>query len=126
ARVVLEAAGFLVQQDSVESDEPRGRVVGVEPAVGTQLPMPGDVRLMVSEGPPQVLMPSVTGLTEEEARELLETLGLLVSVSDGPVPDGGEAGRVVEQVPAAEEPLERGSAVRIVVGRGGEPPGPGR
>lgn len=119
ARVVLEAAGFIVLLDSVPSDEPRGRVVVLEPEAGTQLPVPGEVRVGVSLGPPQVSMPSLLGLDEADARESIEALGLVVTQVDEVAREGSDEGRVVEQDPPPDRLVERGSAVRIVVGRPG-------
>ena len=81
ARLVLETSGFLVSTDSTESEEPRGRVVDVTPAAGEQVTLPGQVRIMISTGPPTVIMPWVIGLPEEEAVTMLDSLGLIV----GPV-----------------------------------------
>jgi serine/threonine-protein kinase len=120
ARIVLETSGFLIEADSVESEEPRGRVVGVAPAPGSQVVLPGQVRLMVSTGPPVVTMPFVLGLAEEEAVTLLDSLGLIV---EQPIEEvfnfGRDQGVVVEQEPASDEELQRGTAVRLKVGRRG-------
>jgi eukaryotic-like serine/threonine-protein kinase len=49
----LEAAGFDVGQVTErDSDRPRGEVLEVQPAPGTQVQMPGTVALVVSAGPP--------------------------------------------------------------------------
>lgn len=119
ARAVLEATGFRVDVDSVESRRPRGTVLAVEPEPGTELTLPGDVRIEVSLGPPQVRMPLLVGLTEEEALGRLDSLGLAVSEVAARPLVGVDAGLVVDQEPEAGTTLERGSAVRIVVGRSG-------
>jgi len=112
---VLEATGFVVVVDSVPSNEPRGRVVSIQPVPGTFLSVPGQVRLAVSSGPSQLVMPFLIGMTEAEARATIEALGLvLLSVQDDARP-GAEPGRVVGQSPSSEEFLEAGSAVRIFV-----------
>jgi serine/threonine-protein kinase len=119
ARVVLETSGFMVRADTTESEEPRGRVVEVTPAAGEQVVMPGQVRLLVSAGPPLITMPFVLGLPEEEAIMLLDSLGLLV----GPVEEvfnfGRDQGIVVGQEPASDVALERGTTVQLKVGRRG-------
>lgn len=119
ALAVLEATGFDVEVDSVESSEPRGSVVEVDPEPGTDLALPGEVRLTLSLGPPQVEMPLLLGLREEEALVRLDSLGLSVAEVATRFRFGLDQGVVIDQEPEPGILLERGSAVRIVVGRRG-------
>lgn len=119
ARMVLEATGFAVVVDSIESEEPTGSVVGVEPEPETETALPAEVILTVSLGPPMVQMPDLMGLSEEEARATLDSLGLVVSDVESRFRFGMDQGRVVDQEPPAATMVERGSAVRVVVGRRG-------
>jgi len=119
AVMVLEATGFTVAVDSAEGDVPAGLVVRIEPPPETEIALPAEVFVTVSLGPPQVEMPLLVGLTEEEAREILEALGLVVSEVETRFRFGMDQGRVVEQAPPAESMVEQGSAVRLVVGRRG-------
>jgi len=119
AVVLLQATGFSVTVDSVESDEPRGRILRVSPAEGEALTLPGEVALRVSLGPPTVPMPDLLGMQEEEARDSLNILGLTVSEVEEVFRFGRDQGRVVSQDPPAGEAMERGRAVRLVVGRRG-------
>jgi len=122
ARTILEATGFRVVEDSVESETPRGTVVGLEPPPGTEAALPSEVRVLVSQGPPLVEMPLLLGLREEEAAALVDSLGLALSEVETRFRFGRDVGIVVEQEPAAGELVEKGTAVRIVVGSrtGGE------
>jgi serine/threonine-protein kinase len=115
ARVALEAAGFSVALDSVQADQPRGAVVSIEPAPGTRVPVPGEVRLVVSVGPPQVVMPTLVGLEESVARDTLAALGLLITRVDEISSAGPESARVIAQDPPAEQLVFRGSQVRVTV-----------
>ncbi|HSG48258.1 MAG TPA: PASTA domain-containing protein [Longimicrobiales bacterium] len=119
AVALLRATGFSVQVDSMESAEPRGRVLRVSPAEGEALTLPGEVALRVSLGPPTVPMPDLLGMQEEAARDSLNILGLTVSEVEEVFRFGRDQGRVVSQDPPAGEQMERGSAVRLVVGRRG-------
>lgn len=119
AVMVLEATGFTVAVDSAEGDTPAGSVVGIEPPPETEIALPAEILITVSLGPPQVEMPLLVGLTEEEALEVLDSLGLVVSEVETRFRFGMDQGRVVEQLPAAESMVEQGSAVRLVVGRRG-------
>ncbi len=119
ARTVLEATGFLVVVDSTESELPRGSVITMEPEAGTEAVIPQEIRLTVSLGPPMVEMPLLLGLREEQARAVLDTLGLSLSEVETRFRFGRDQGLVVEQEPPAATQVERGSGVRLVVGRRG-------
>ena len=117
ARIVLETSGFIVSVDTVEAEEPRGRVVSVDPPPDSAVALPAEVRLVVSAGPPVVTMPFVLGLEQREAEMILDSLGLVVADVEEVFRFGRDQGMVVEQEPAADTELERGSTVRLVVGR---------
>jgi serine/threonine-protein kinase len=116
---VLEASGLQVRVDSVEHPSPRGRIVGVEPAEGTALTLPGEVAVTVSLGPPNVEMPSLLRLPVEAARDSLAVLGLEVGEVDEVFRFGRDQGRVVGQEPPAGTVLERGATVTLQIGRRG-------
>ena len=117
ARNLLEATGFAVVVDSVRSEEPKGRVLEVEPEEGTELAVPGEVRVVVSLGPPRFPMPRLVGMTEEEARDTLGALGLEIGEVEEVFRFGRDQGLVVRLVPPAEDTVQRGAAVRLAVGR---------
>jgi beta-lactam-binding protein with PASTA domain len=119
ARVVLETSGFVVTLDSAEADVPRGRVIGIDPPPDSMVALPTQVKLTVSLGPPLVPMPSLLGMDETAARAELDSLGLVVAQVDEVFRFGRDQGIVVEQSPPADSLLERGSAVRLAVGRRG-------
>lgn len=119
ARIVLETSGFIVDVDTVEAEEPRGRVVDVHPPTDSLVALPASVRVVVSAGPPLVAMPFVLGLEEAEAVAVLDSLGLVVSEVEEVFRFGRDQGVVVEQEPAADTQLRRGSSVRLAVGRRG-------
>lgn len=117
ARSVLEATGFAVTLDSVESREFRGTVVGLEPEPGSELALPGEVVVAVSLGPPLVAMPDLMGLPEVEALARLDSLQLVVPEVETRFRFGLDQGTVIEQEPPAETMVEQGSEVRVVVAR---------
>jgi beta-lactam-binding protein with PASTA domain len=119
ARVVLETSGFVVDIDTAEAEEPRGRVIDLVPPPDSVVALPAEVRLVVSTGPPVVTMPLVLGLEQGEAEMLLDSLGLVVTDVEEVFRFGRDQGIVVEQQPAADTELERGSSVQLKVGRRG-------
>lgn len=123
ARTVLETSGFLVTVDTAESEVERGRVIEVFPPPDSVIPLPSEITLVVSTGPPVVVMPFVLGLAEEEVRLLLDSLGLVVTEVEEVFRFGRDQGIVVQQEPASDMELERGSSVRLQVGRRSSGPG---
>lgn len=119
AITVLEASGFQVLADSVESEMPQGRVISLAPSPETPVALPAEVQVLVSLGPPQVEMPDLVGMEEEEARLLLDSLGLQVGEVESRFRFGLSQSQVLEQDPPAGILVERGSAIRLVVGRRG-------
>lgn len=119
ARIVLESSGFIVTVDTAEAEEARGNVVSISPGPGRDVALPAEVAVTVSAGPPVVEMPYVLGMDRAEAEAVLDSLGLVVSDVEEVFRFGRDQGIVVEQEPAAETELERGSPVRLTVGRGG-------
>ena len=116
AAELLDAGGFVVRVDTADSRTPAGRVLGIDPAPGTEIRIPGDVRLVVSRGPPTFPMPQLAGMTQGEAYAVLRSLGLEL----------GEVDRrysllnvrvVFGQDPEPRVPVAEGTAVRLIVGR---------
>ena len=121
ARIVLETSGFVVDVDTVESEEPVGQVVDVVPPPDSVVALPAAVRLVVSSGPPMVLMPLLLGLQQTAAEIVLDSLGLEVIDVEEVFRFGRDQGIVVEQEPPVDSELQQGSGVRLKVGRrGGE------
>ncbi|RYD04582.1 hypothetical protein N752_14510 [Desulforamulus aquiferis] len=86
-----------------------GKVVEQEPRGKTQAPRGSRVKLKVSRGPePQILkIPSLIGLTQEEARSRLTGMGLnLAEISAQPSQDY-LTGQIIAQNPQAETEVEQ-------------------
>jgi eukaryotic-like serine/threonine-protein kinase len=119
ARTVLETSGFQVTVDTMESEAPRGRVIEVSPPPDSVVPVPSQVRLVVSTGPPVVQMPLVLGLAQDSAAALLDGLGLVVGPIEEVFRFGRDQGIVVEQEPPSDSTLQRGTVVHLKVGMRG-------
>ena len=115
AKKVILAAGFAVgREDSVESGLEPGVVVQTRPGGGLAREAGTAVDLILSSGPPRSGVPSVIGMSLDDARTVVQRIGLTVggvrvSPSNGPV------GVVLEQNPSAGTRLVRGSRVDLVV-----------
>ncbi|MFM8266413.1 MAG: Stk1 family PASTA domain-containing Ser/Thr kinase [Ilumatobacteraceae bacterium] len=121
ARALLERPefGFLVTVIEERSDAyGPGTAIGTLPAAGELLAKGSDIVLRVSSGPIQIPVPSLTGLTEAQARKVLFDLGLLASVEYVVVGAGSpEIGKVVSQNIDAGILVDPDTVIRIRVGQ---------
>ena len=105
AQATLESAGFEVELEKEESDEPKGQVVETDPAHGETVPRAATVTVFFSDGPEEV--PDVVGLTAGGGRaDAIRDAGFEPSrrrTTDTTEP----AGTVIEQSPAAGERRRR-------------------
>ena len=92
---------------------PSGSVISTTPAAGTPLPKGSTVALVVSKGPPLVVVPDLYRTKEADARATLTGLGFKVTVT---YPIGFTPfGRVVRQSVAAGSTAPWGSTIQIDV-----------
>ncbi len=70
--------------------------------------------------PSRVLVPSLIGKSEAEARQMLEESGLSVIVQNKPVDQPEQNGKVLTQEPASGTAVPRMSVVTLVLGQGPE------
>ncbi len=83
ARALLESAQYgLVVTTTEQVDEtiPAGVVINTNPAPNVLVARGSTVQLIVSSGPGLVRVPALVGLTEGQARNLLDEVGLGISV----------------------------------------------
>ncbi len=123
AVVAIEAAGFDKPQEFIEKldKRPRGEVIATLPRIGSTVPQPSTVRLTVSAGPDAIGIPSLVGMTVEDALALLGQLGLTAGEPRTDSTSTQPEGFVSGQRPAANTPAAPGSAVTLTVSR---PPAP--
>jgi serine/threonine-protein kinase len=114
AMSTLTGLGFQVTEaQDFSTDVEEGKVIRTDPPVGTQLPRGSAVSLVVSKGPKTFAMPNVRGMTSEDARALLEGLGLHVTQIQVP---GSIGDTVVGQKPDPGKKVAQGDDVTIYVG----------
>ena len=117
----LNDLGFTVVVAHGQYDaKPKGTVLSVDPAEGTSLREGDTVTLLPSLGPPPVAVPTVTGMTLDNAVASLERQGLtkggVTQVYDDTIPEGS----VVRQSPA-DGKAPTGAAVDLWVSKGHAP-----
>lgn len=124
AGFILGNAGFVVDKVTRERDPflPEGAVLRTDPAAGENLDKGTKIEVIVSDGPPQAKVPSLTGTQETQAIESLESVGLIAATTTELVPPSDpNNGKVLTQEPKAGALLDPGDVVELSVARGGTP-----
>ena len=121
ARQTLEAAGLKVEvlESRVRSAADKDAVAHQEPAANVPVKSGSTVRLTLSKGAEPVLVPDLSGMSEQAASVMLSNFGLILSeeverVNDTDYP----AGQIIGQDPAPETQVQTGATVTIVVSKG--------
>lgn len=115
ATIVLERLGYTVTVRRREDPTPAGRAIETQPPSGTELEVPGELVLMISEGAPIVVVPDLRGMHIDDAVAILSEAGLelgSISFDEAAV----EApGRIVGQYPPPDYSLRAGDTVELRV-----------
>jgi serine/threonine-protein kinase len=123
ARLLLEAAGLRVgSTESTQAPTPRNVVVNTRPPAGAALSPGGSVTLVVSVGTATLRVPSLKGLSLDEARLALETAGLALGTWFSQTPSDPDVapGEIFYQEPAAGTLSAPGTAVHVRIARSGQ------
>ena len=118
ARSTLENAGLVPTFEEMESDQPKGQVVETRPVAGEQVPEGTRVTVFFSDGPEKV--PSVVGMTQEQAEQALKQAGFKAFVTTSSDTDEPK-GTVINQNPEGGSEQPEGTSVTIVVSTFEEP-----
>jgi beta-lactam-binding protein with PASTA domain/Ca2+-binding RTX toxin-like protein len=110
--------GVITQQSS--ATVPAGVVISQDPADGLTVEVGTAMNLVVSSGPPPVIVLNVVGQTQAAATAALTGQGLTVSVSFAPSSTVA-GGLVISQTPTGGTSLARGSNVALVISQGTAP-----
>ena len=126
AREKLTELGFRARLDGERPNDsfPSGTVIWQDPPPGTIMQPNSVVQLVLSAGPVLVAVPDVIGLNVTQAAKILAAAGVRVGTVDSSSAGGQEAGVVLATRPAGGVGRARGSAVALVVSRGGESAAP--
>jgi serine/threonine-protein kinase len=118
AQRILEEAGFLVQQEAIETnDAEEGTVAEQEPGADQQAAAGSTVIIRVVSGPNTVAIPDVRGQDPATATNTLVDAGFQPNRSDEASNDIPE-GTVIGTNPSAGTQVEPGSQVTVIVSTG--------
>jgi len=118
AQGIMAGAGLHATKVlGVNPSVPKGLVISQDPVAGVLVKKGRVVTLTVSQGPPTVDVPDLTGLTGDQARAALESVGLhmdTVTQANSAVPQG----QVIGQTPAPGTAVAQDSHVTVDVSGG--------
>src|SRR4029078_1104535 len=101
----------------VFSQKPVGKVISQDPPAGEQVVEGTEIILDVSRGAKQVVVPSVVGMSEDDARTTLQQAGFEVSSTSAPS-DSTPEGIVSDPSPDGGTQAPKGSTVTITISSG--------
>ncbi|HEY3672541.1 MAG TPA: PASTA domain-containing protein [Acidimicrobiia bacterium] len=116
----LASTGLSLKIVTRNADDPARTVITQDPAPGAFVSDGGSVQLVVSRGPPPVLIPTVAGQSPADAQAALEAQGFVVEVRhqfDETVP----VDVVIGTDPAGGTKLARDSSLTLLVSDGPAP-----
>jgi serine/threonine-protein kinase len=116
ANKILEEAGLTSTITTKVSSKPQGKVIETDPKAGEEVEKDGTVTLYVPKALSDI--PSVVGLTQQEAIKTLKGAGFRAKVD--PQPSDQPKGTVVQQSPEAGAKVNPNTTVTIVVSTGPE------
>ncbi|ROZ64006.1 serine/threonine-protein kinase [Kocuria soli] len=122
AQTMIEDEGFgnIRVYEEANAEVAAGTVIGTTPDEGTEMRVGEQVSVLVSSGPAQVSVPSLEGLTEDEASSRLDEAGLSAGSVATEFSDSPE-GTVLSASPAESTQVEEGSSVDLTLSAGSEP-----
>ena len=126
AKQELVGLGFLDSnihfKKRTDDNAEKGQVLAVDPAPQTKVDKDKlattQVTLTVSTGKPKVKVPSVKGLSEDEAKSELEAAGLKVGATEKKSSTTVPKGNVVSTDPTAGSTVDKGSEVTLYISDG--------
>jgi serine/threonine-protein kinase len=122
ARQLIVGAGLTVGSEitSASVSVPKDKVIGTDPTAGTAVAKGQRIDIIVSSGPPVVVVPATDGKSPDEARAALTALGLQVgseiTTSSPTVPKG----QVIGTDPPAGTSVASGQPISVLISSGPE------
>jgi serine/threonine-protein kinase len=111
AQAAALAGGYQLNQvPDTNSSQPQGTITGQSPAAGTPITKGEVVTVQVSNGPPQVPVPNVVGMSVADATNALQAAGFQVQVTHGVLDNG----TVSKEAPTGTAP--KGTTIAITTG----------
>ncbi|MGK7378450.1 Stk1 family PASTA domain-containing Ser/Thr kinase [Planococcus sp. 1R117A] len=111
-----------IEQTPEFSDEPVGTILEQDPRAGEEIIISEtDVEFTVSKGKDIRTVENITGYTEEDLNEYARSSGFNIRIIGEEPSENAPEGTVLSQSPAAEEQLEAGSTIEVIMSSGKAP-----
>jgi len=122
AKKDLSELGLTLRIGSEEFSEdiPEGRIIKSDPAGGGRVSENGEVIVFTSKGKERILVPSLLGLSSEDAQKLIEKNNLFVGEISEEFSSDFAKGLIIRTIPANGERVKRDTQVSLVVSKGVE------
>lgn len=117
ARFMIEQARLTVGEirEAYDGSVAAGIILSQDPAPGASLERGTAVYLRVSKGPETLILPDLVGRPLDEARRMLDSLGVTLRQVTQVPRAGIPPGRVVEMSPPAGTQIRHGDAVTVAI-----------
>lgn len=128
ATTLLNGMGLDVKSTKEENEAVAGTVIEQSIKEGKKVKKGDKVTIVVSSGPSTkpsetaeyIDVPTLTGKTFDEARQLLTELGLYITKADEDVFSDEDVGKIISQSPLKGAKLKTGDIVTVTVSKGPE------
>ena len=123
ADLLIQEAGFRPVHGFEYSEEvEKDKVIRTEPAAKTMLAKGSDVKVILSQGSEkkEVAVPNLSGLTEQQARDLLASSKLKAGNVSREHSETVPKDQVISQNPPMNQPVEEGTSIDFVISDGPE------
>jgi serine/threonine-protein kinase len=130
ARFSIEQSRLSVGEvrEAYDAGVPSGMIISQDPAPGASSERGTAVFLTVSKGPETLVLPNLVGRGLNDARRVLDQLGVTLRQVSQAAQPGAPAGQILSMSPPAGTQIRHGDAVSVVIasaeGGGGAPAQP--
>jgi beta-lactam-binding protein with PASTA domain len=121
-KAMLARFGFGVAVTAVVDASYEGKVLGVQPAPGAEVPLPATIQVTVSAGPPKEPTPNLLGFTLGQAQAVLDSAGLHLGRIGYDSASTVPLGSISAQRPAPGDSVHQGGGVSVTVSGTAPPP----
>jgi serine/threonine-protein kinase len=125
ANSMLQPLGLSIDVAATVSSEdiPAGVIISSSPGGGGHVKKGGTVHLTISQGPAQIAVPLLVGLSPANANKAIAAAGLQIGTTTPAYSETVTAGAVIDGVPAAGTQVRKNTQIDLLVSQGPAPAG---
>jgi serine/threonine-protein kinase len=113
---------LIVKDEIYNSEIPEGFIIEQTPEHGKNIPAGSNIEVIISKGKEitYILTPNLVGLSQEDAIQILEDLGLVMGNTSEEYSSAFKENLIMDQKPEFNERIKPGGSVNLTVSRGEE------